>query len=179
MYWFCQISKWIRHRCTCVPHPEPSSLLPPHTIPLGRPSAPAPSIQYRASNLDWRLVSYMILYVFQSTAWWRNKRNLLEVKNMFILLIVVMASWVYEYIKMYQIVCFKKYGLLYAIYTSIKLLKHFFFNYFLLLAVLDPSCYTWAFNSCSKLGVTLELQCSGFSLKSLLLWSKGSMARGL
>ena len=27
---FCQISKWIRHRYTCVPHPEPSSLLPPH-----------------------------------------------------------------------------------------------------------------------------------------------------
>ena len=25
-------------------HPEPSSLLPPRTIPLGRPSAPAPSI---------------------------------------------------------------------------------------------------------------------------------------
>ena len=24
----------------CVPHPEPSSPLPPHTIPLGRPSAP-------------------------------------------------------------------------------------------------------------------------------------------
>ena len=38
----CQISKWIRHRYTCVPHPEPSSLLPPHSIPLGRPSAPAP-----------------------------------------------------------------------------------------------------------------------------------------
>ena len=34
-------------------HPEPSSLLPPHTVPLGRPSAPAPSILYRASNLDW------------------------------------------------------------------------------------------------------------------------------
>ena len=41
------------------------TLLPPHTIPLGDPSAPAPSIQYRASNLDWRLVSYTILYVFQ------------------------------------------------------------------------------------------------------------------
>ena len=65
LYWFCQISKWIRHGYTCVPHPEPPSLLPPHTSPLGRPSAPAPSIQYRASNLDWRLVSYMILYVFQ------------------------------------------------------------------------------------------------------------------
>ena len=39
--------------CTRVPHPEPSSLLPPRTIPLGRPSAPAPCIQYHASNLDW------------------------------------------------------------------------------------------------------------------------------
>ena len=65
LYWFCHISKWIRHRFTCVPHPEPSSLLPPHTIPLGRPSAPAPSIQYHALNLDWLLISYMILYIFQ------------------------------------------------------------------------------------------------------------------
>jgi len=47
---------------TCS-HPEPSSLLPPRTIPLGRPSAPAPSIQYRASNLDWQLVSYDIIHV--------------------------------------------------------------------------------------------------------------------
>ena len=65
LYWFCHISTWIRHRYTHVPHPEPSSLLPPRTIPLGRPSAPSPSIQYRASNLDWQLVSYMILYMFQ------------------------------------------------------------------------------------------------------------------
>ena len=65
LYWFCHISKWICHRYTCVPHPEPSSLLPSHTIPPGRPSAPAPSIQYRTSNLDWRLVSYMMLYMFQ------------------------------------------------------------------------------------------------------------------
>ena len=43
------------------------TLLPPPspTLLLGRPSAPAPSIQYRASNLDWQLVSYMILYIFQ------------------------------------------------------------------------------------------------------------------
>ena len=59
LYWFCH------NRYTHVPHPEPSSLLPPHTIPLGRPSASAPSIQYHGSNLDWRLVSYMILYIFQ------------------------------------------------------------------------------------------------------------------
>ena len=61
----CQISKWIHHRYTCVPHSEPFSLLPPHTVPLGCPSAPAPSIQYHASNLDWWLVPYMILYVFK------------------------------------------------------------------------------------------------------------------
>ena len=50
---------------TRVPHPEPLSHLPPCTIPLGHPSAPAPSIQYHASNLDWQFVSYMILYMFQ------------------------------------------------------------------------------------------------------------------
>ena len=65
LYWFCHTSKLIHHRYTCVPHPEPSSLLPPHTIPLGRPSAPAPSIRYPASNLDWQLISYMILYMIQ------------------------------------------------------------------------------------------------------------------
>ena len=65
LHWFCHISTWIRHRYTRVPHPEPSSLFPLHTIPLDRPSAPAPSIQYRASNLDWQLISYMILYMFQ------------------------------------------------------------------------------------------------------------------
>ena len=36
-----------------------------HTIPLGHPSAPAPSILYPASNLDWRFISHMILYTFQ------------------------------------------------------------------------------------------------------------------
>ena len=65
LYWFCHTSTWICHGCTRVSNPEPSSHLPPHTIPLGHPSAPAPSIQYRASNLDWWLVSYMILYMFQ------------------------------------------------------------------------------------------------------------------
>ena len=37
LYWFCHISKWICHRYICVPHPEPSSLLPSRTIPLGCP----------------------------------------------------------------------------------------------------------------------------------------------
>ena len=42
LYWFCHTSTWIRHEYTRVPHPEPSSHLPPHTIPLGHPSVPAP-----------------------------------------------------------------------------------------------------------------------------------------
>ena len=51
--------------CTCVPHPVPPSHLPPHPIPLGHPSVPAPSILYHASNLDWRFISHMIIYMFQ------------------------------------------------------------------------------------------------------------------
>ena len=41
-----------------------SPLPPPyHNIPLGHPSALALSILYHASNLDWRFVSHMIIYV--------------------------------------------------------------------------------------------------------------------
>ena len=46
------------------PIPNPPYHLPPHTIPLGHPSAPAPSILYHVLNLDWRFISYMILYLF-------------------------------------------------------------------------------------------------------------------
>ena len=65
LYWFCHRTTCIHHRHTPVPHPEPPSHLPPHTIPLGHSSAPAPSILYPESNLDWRLGSYMIVYIFQ------------------------------------------------------------------------------------------------------------------
>ena len=64
LYWFCHTSTCIHHGCTRVPHPEPRSHLPSHTIPLGYPSARAPSILYPASNLDWRFISHMILYMF-------------------------------------------------------------------------------------------------------------------
>ena len=54
LYWFCHTLTWIHNGCTCVPHPEPPSHLPPYPIPLGYPSAPAPSILYHALDLDWR-----------------------------------------------------------------------------------------------------------------------------
>ena len=46
--------------CELVPHPEPPSHLPPHTLPLGHPSAPAPSILYHAAKLDWRTLVLML-----------------------------------------------------------------------------------------------------------------------
>ena len=38
---FCHTLTWISHGFTCLPHPDPSSRLPPHPIPLGLPSEPA------------------------------------------------------------------------------------------------------------------------------------------
>ena len=57
-YWFCDTSTWICHGCTRVPCPEPPSHLPPHIIPLGHPSAPAPSILYRTSTGNSFLIWY-------------------------------------------------------------------------------------------------------------------------
>ena len=41
------------------------SHLPPHIISLDHPHAPAPSMLYPVSNIDWRFISYMIVYMFQ------------------------------------------------------------------------------------------------------------------
>ena len=58
-------STWIRHVYTCSQSWTPPLPPPSPSIPLGHPSAPAPSILYHASNLDWWFISYMILYMFQ------------------------------------------------------------------------------------------------------------------
>ena len=62
LYWFCHTLTWIHHGCTWVSKHEPPSHLPPHIISLDQP---APSILYPASNIDWRFISYMIVYMFQ------------------------------------------------------------------------------------------------------------------
>ena len=59
LYWFCHTSTCIHHGCTRVPHPEPPSHLPPHTISLGHPSAPAPSFLYPASNLHGLVIHFL------------------------------------------------------------------------------------------------------------------------
>ena len=50
---------------TCVPKHEPPSHLPPHNISVGHPHAPAPSMLYPASDIDWRFDSYMIVYMLE------------------------------------------------------------------------------------------------------------------
>ena len=54
---FCHTLTWISDGCTCVPHPEPPSSLPPHLIPQGHPRAQwALSTLSHASNLDWQSI---------------------------------------------------------------------------------------------------------------------------
>ena len=65
---YCMVLPYIDmnpHGCTCVPKHEPPSHLPPHNISLGHHRAPAPSMLYPASDIDWRFDSYMIVYMFQ------------------------------------------------------------------------------------------------------------------
>ena len=62
---FCHTLTWISHGCTCVPHPETLSHLPPHPIPQGCPSALALSALVYASNLGWSSISHMVICMFQ------------------------------------------------------------------------------------------------------------------
>ena len=52
---FCHTLTWISHGCTCVPHPEPPSHLPPHpslwVIPVHQPWAPCLMHQTWTGNL--------------------------------------------------------------------------------------------------------------------------------
>ena len=48
------------HESTMAVHAFPNMNLPPHNISLGNPRAPAPSILYPASDIDWRFISYMM-----------------------------------------------------------------------------------------------------------------------
>ena len=62
LYWFCHTLTWIHHGCIQAPNPESPSHLSSHIISLDHPHAPAPSILYPVSNIDWHFVSYMIVW---------------------------------------------------------------------------------------------------------------------
>ena len=47
---------------------NPPSHLPSHNISLGHPHAPAPSMLYPASDVDWQFDSYMIVYMLEWVA---------------------------------------------------------------------------------------------------------------
>ena len=53
------------HESAMGVHVFPILNLPPHPIPQGHPSAPALSTLPHASNLDWRSISHMLIYMFQ------------------------------------------------------------------------------------------------------------------
>ena len=65
LWWFLPYIDMNQPQCTCVPHSEPASHLPPHPIPLGCPSAPALSVLFHASDLDWSSISPLVIYMFQ------------------------------------------------------------------------------------------------------------------
>ena len=61
---FCHTLTWISHECTCVPHPESPSHLPPRPISQGHPNTPALSALSHASNVDWRSISHILIYIY-------------------------------------------------------------------------------------------------------------------
>ena len=46
-------------------YPETPSYLPPHSIPLGCPRAPALNVLLHALNLHWSSILHMVIYMFQ------------------------------------------------------------------------------------------------------------------
>ena len=54
---FCHTLTWISHGFTCVPHPEPPSHFPPHSIPLSYPCAPALSTLSHARSQRYYFVN--------------------------------------------------------------------------------------------------------------------------
>ena len=80
LYWFCHTLTWIRHGCTWVPNPEPLSHLPPHTISLGYPSAPAPSTSPRMDWLDLLAVQVTLKSLLQHHT---SKASILQLSAFF------------------------------------------------------------------------------------------------
>ena len=95
----------------------------PHSIPLGRPSAPAPSILYHASNLDWRLVSHDSIHVSMSFSQIiPPSPSPTESKRVFYTSVSLLLSCIQGYC--YSLSKFHIYGLVYCIGVFLSGLLH-------------------------------------------------------
>ena len=99
---------------------NPPVHLPPHTTPLGHPGAPALSILYSASNLDWRFISHMILYMFQCHFPKSSPRP--ESKRLFYTFVSLLLSCIQGY--HYDLSKFHIYALVYCIGVFLSGLLH-------------------------------------------------------
>ena len=63
---FYHTSTWICHGYTYLPHPEPTSHLSTHPIPLGCPRVLTLDALLHASNLPWSSILHMLIYMFQA-----------------------------------------------------------------------------------------------------------------
>ena len=119
----CHTLTGISHGCKCVPHPEPPSHLPSHPIPQGHPSAPALSTLSHASNLDWRSISHMVIYMFQCYSLKSSHPRLLpESKRLFFTSVSLLLSRIQGH--HYHLSKFHIYVLVYCIGVFLSGLLH-------------------------------------------------------
>ena len=120
LYWFCHISTCIRHECTRVPHPEPPSHLPPHTIPLGHP-VHQPQVSC-ILHWTWTGDSFHIWYYTCFNAILPNHRPPTESKRLFYTSVSLLLSRIQGY--RYHLSKFHIYALAYCIGVFLSGLLH-------------------------------------------------------
>jgi len=123
LYWFCHISKWICHRYTCVPHPEPSSQLLPipslWVVPVHQPQAS--SIVHRT----WTGDSFHIWYYIYFNAFVPHhppSPSPTESKGLFYTSVSLLLSCIQGYC--YHLSKFHIYALVYCIGVFLSGLLH-------------------------------------------------------
>ena len=118
LYWVCHTSTSISHRYTRVPHPEPTSLLPPipslWAVPVHQPQAS--SIMHGT----WTGDSFHILYMFQCHS--PKSSHPLPLSQMFYTAVSLLFSHIQGYC--YRLSKFHIYALVYCIGVFLSGLLH-------------------------------------------------------
>ena len=122
LWWFLT---WVSHGCPHVPHPEPTSHLPPHPIPLGCPLAPALSALLHVSNLYCSSTLHMIIYMFQCYSLKSSYPCLLpQSLKVYSLYLCLFHCLVYSMHHCYHLSKFHMYVLIYCIGVFLSDLLH-------------------------------------------------------